>query len=80
MISNSRTLFLETDGINTNEKPVFVNHLADKNCHNNECHGIINLSPNHLHFRILNDYSPAKNELDISYFRVSPDELLYKNE
>ncbi|CAG8827302.1 21968_t:CDS:2, partial [Gigaspora margarita] len=64
--------------VNTDEKPVFVNHLIDKNCHNDECHGIINVSPSHLHFRKLN--SPAKNEPDISYFCVSPDELLYKYE
>ncbi|CAG8530709.1 20133_t:CDS:2 [Racocetra fulgida] len=78
--SKSRTLYLKTDGINPNEKPIFANHSFDKDCHDDECHGIINVSPGHLHFKILNDYSSVKSKPEISYFSVFPEGLLYKNE
>ncbi|CAG8805506.1 20319_t:CDS:2 [Racocetra persica] len=80
IVSKSRTLYLKTDGINPNEKPIFVNHSLDKDCHDDECHGIINASPGHLHFKVLNDYSSVNNKPEISYFSIFPEELLYKNE
>ncbi|CAG8540784.1 7525_t:CDS:2, partial [Cetraspora pellucida] len=80
ILSKSRSLYLAANEINTNDKPIFVNHSFDKDCHNDECHGIINVSPGHLHFKILNDYSFVNNNPKISYFCVSPEEILYKND
>ncbi|KAF0538643.1 hsp70 family protein [Gigaspora margarita] len=70
---NSRTLYSETDQIDTNDRPTFINHLFDKAIPDDDCHGIINVAPNNLQYRILNKHSFGEDGSDISCFRIPPE-------
>ncbi|KAF0534279.1 hsp70 family protein [Gigaspora margarita] len=65
----------KTDKDNFNTSPIFINQLfSDTDPDNNNCHGIINVSPEHFQLRILNDNKFATKESEISYFRI-PQEI-----
>ncbi|CAG8784083.1 11469_t:CDS:2, partial [Dentiscutata erythropus] len=64
----------KTDKYNVNKDPIFINQLfSDTYPNNSDCHGIINVSPEHFQLRILNNKFATKKP-EISYFRI-PQEM-----
>ncbi|CAG8581002.1 24497_t:CDS:2 [Racocetra persica] len=65
--------YLKRNKYNIDKGPIFINQLFNDTCPNNNCHGIINVSPEHFQLRILNNKS-ATRKSKISYFRI-PQEI-----